>query len=71
MLPGMENSKPFPLSAMARLLRVPVAWLRSEAEAGRVPHLKAGKQLLFDAETVQRILRERATGKTKGVDDVR
>ena len=45
---------------MARRLRVPVAWLRTEAETGRIPHLKAGKVLLFDPETVERILHERA-----------
>jgi hypothetical protein len=45
---------------MARRLRVPVRWLRDEAGAGRIPHLKAGKALLFDPETVERVLRERA-----------
>ena len=45
---------------MARRLRVPVKWLRAEAEAGRVPHLKADKVFLFDPETVERVLLERA-----------
>ena len=45
---------------MARHLRVPVAWLRAEAEAGRIPHLRAGTQLLFDPATVEHILQERA-----------
>jgi hypothetical protein len=49
-----------PLSQTARLLHVPSDWLRAEAEAGRVPHLKAGKALLFDVDTVERILIERA-----------
>jgi len=48
------------IGPMARLLRVPVAWLRAEAEAGRIPHLKAVNSLLFDAETVERVLLERA-----------
>jgi hypothetical protein len=47
---------------MARYLRVPVAWLRAEAEAGRIPHVQAGKVLLFDPETVERVLLERARG---------
>ena len=38
---------------MARHLRVSVKWLRAEAEAGRVPHLKADKVLLFDPATVE------------------
>jgi hypothetical protein len=49
-----------PLGATARLLRVPAAWLRAEAEAGRIPHLRAGKALLFDADLVERLLLERA-----------
>ena len=45
---------------MARRLRVPVKWLRAEAEAGRVPCLKADKALLFDPLAVERTLLERA-----------
>jgi len=44
----------------ARRLRVPVKWLREEAEAGRIPHLKADKALLFDPEAVESVLLERA-----------
>jgi hypothetical protein len=51
---------------MARLVGVPAAWLRAEADAGRIPHLKAGKVLLFDPDTVERILLERA--QREGVD---
>ncbi len=49
-----------PLSRMARKLRVTVAWLRSEADAGRVPCLKAGNRYLFAPEAVERMLVERA-----------
>jgi hypothetical protein len=49
------------LNVLARRLGVPAHWLRQEAEAGRLPHVKAGSQLLFDAATVERILLERAT----------
>lgn len=49
-----------PLGAMAAQLRVPQKWLRDEAEAGRVPHLKAGQRLLFDAEVVEALLLKRA-----------
>jgi hypothetical protein len=45
---------------MARRLRVPVKWLREEAAAGRVPHLRADKALLFDPDAVERVLLERA-----------
>ena len=50
----------FPLRVMARRLFVPMRWLREEAENGRVPHLRAGRHLLFDPETVERVLLERA-----------
>ena len=49
-----------PLSHMARILRVPVAWLRDEANAGRVPCLRAGNRYLFVADVVERVLAERA-----------
>jgi hypothetical protein len=49
-----------PLGPTARFLRVPVAWLREEALANRVPHLRAGRQLLFDLDKVERILTIRA-----------
>jgi hypothetical protein len=65
----MEITMLMPLAAMARLLRVPARWLRAEAEAGRVPHLKAYNVLLFDPETVERLLLERA--RREGVSDAR
>lgn len=45
---------------MARRLRVPVRWLRAEAEAGRIPHVQAERVLLFDPATVETVLLERA-----------
>ena len=45
---------------MARRLRVPVRWLRAEAEAGRIPHVRAENVLLFDPGTVERVLIARA-----------
>jgi hypothetical protein len=49
-----------PVGPMARLLRVPVAWLRSEAEAGRVPCLRAGTVFLFNPCAVEQALVARA-----------
>jgi hypothetical protein len=48
------------LGPMARRLHVPVAWLRAEAEAGRVPCLRAGRAFLFDAEAVEQVIVQRA-----------
>ncbi|HYT94868.1 MAG TPA: hypothetical protein VEL76_39490 [Gemmataceae bacterium] len=54
------------LPALARRLRIPAKWLREEAEAGRIPHLKADTALLFDAELVEHVLLERARQTTTG-----
>jgi hypothetical protein len=45
---------------MARTLRVNVRWLRSEAEAGRLPAVKAERRYLFNPDAVFRVLAERA-----------
>ncbi len=52
--------KLLPAGPMARHLRVPVRWLKAEAEAGRLPHVQAERVLLFDPETVEKVLVERA-----------
>jgi hypothetical protein len=49
-----------PAGPTARLLRVPVAWLRAEAEAGRVPCLRAGNVFLFSPAAVEKELAARA-----------
>ena len=49
-----------PVGPMARRLHVPVKWLREEADAGRIPCVRAGRAYLFDPETVERVLLERA-----------
>ena len=61
MLAMLTAARLTPLSHLARRLRVPVRWLRAEAEAGRLPAVHAERQFLFDAETVERLLLERAT----------
>jgi len=49
-----------PLGPTARLLSVPSNWLRAEADAGRIPHLRAGSKYLFNVDAVERLLLERA-----------
>jgi hypothetical protein len=63
----MGQSVLLPLNETARLLRVPPKWLRAEAEAGRLPHLKADTALLFDPDLVEQLLLERA--RKEGVRD--
>jgi hypothetical protein len=57
----MESSDALlPLGPMARRLRVTASWLRAEADAGRVPCLRAGSRYLFAPSVVERVLTERA-----------
>jgi hypothetical protein len=56
----IPQSKLLPVGPMARRLRVSVKWLREEAAAGRVPHLQADRAILFDPDTLERVLLERA-----------
>lgn len=46
--------------ALARFLKVEESWVRSEAEAGRLPHVRAGDRMIFDPAAVVEALRERA-----------
>lgn len=55
-----------PLGPMSRRVRVTAGWLRAEADAGRVPCLRAGKRYLFAPEVVERVLAERAAGDPAG-----
>jgi hypothetical protein len=49
-----------PLARAARRIGVPIRWLRAEAEAGRVPCLRAGARYLFDLGALTATLAERA-----------
>jgi hypothetical protein len=53
-------SRVLPLNVMARRLRVPLSWLRAEADAGRIPCLRAGNRYLCDPEAVEAALLARA-----------
>ena len=56
------------LPALARRLKIPAAWLKEETAAGRIPHLRAGRRLLFNVEAVKRCLLARAAGDAEGGD---
>ena len=45
-----------PLNRIARALRVKVAWLKGEAEAGRIPAVQAGGRWLSTLAAVERAL---------------
>jgi len=48
------------LGHMSRRLGVTSAWLRSEADSGRIPHLLAGERYLFVPDVVIELLANRA-----------
>ena len=50
------------LRELSRRLHLPMAWLREEAAAGRIPCLKAGTKFVFDEAAVRRALLLRASG---------
>jgi len=58
----MESTCPLLVtdSQMARILRVTVRWLRAEAEAGRLPCVRAESRLLFNRAAVVETLSNRA-----------
>lgn len=69
---GMGNtttiSEPLTLARLALALRLPAQWLREQAEAGRIPCLRApGKRgrdkLLFSLSAVRRALTAMAEGR--------
>ncbi len=48
------------LPRAARRVGVTARWLRDQAEAGRVPHLRAGTRYLFDLAALTEALCSRA-----------
>ena len=57
---GMDSTKYISITELARTTGLPLAWLKDEAKAGRIPRLLVGRRLLFDPEAVDRVLAERA-----------
>ncbi len=62
----MDDTTPqlVPLRPLAKRLCLTTTWLKAEAEAGRLPHLRAGRRVLFNVDAVQQHLLHRAA---KGV----
>src|SRR5260370_25024291 len=61
MTPQTDTTQPqlVPINIAARWLSVPIKWLRDEADAGRIPRLRAGKVILCDFAAVEAALLER------------
>ncbi len=50
----------------AALLSVPATWVLAEARANRVPHVRLGRYVRFEAKELERWWQERARGPTRG-----
>ena len=48
------------LRRAATEIGVPMSWLKAQADAGRLPHLRCGRMRRFNIAEVERLLRERA-----------
>jgi hypothetical protein len=55
------NAQLVSLPALAASLRLPEDWLKAEANAGRLPHLRIGKRYRFSLAAVEAVLIARAT----------
>lgn len=50
------------LEQAAPRVGLPYDWLKAEAKAGRIPHIKAGRRILVHLDELEKALRQRATG---------
>jgi hypothetical protein len=62
-----DNQQLLSLPALAEALKLPVSWIKAEADAGRIPHLKIEKRYRFNRETVVALLADRAAHGGKAV----
>ena len=61
----MSTESPTPLldaNAASALLGVPATWVLAEARADRVPHVRLGRYVRFDADELEAWWRTRARG---------
>jgi hypothetical protein len=56
----METRRLITIRSMAARLRIPAKWLKQEAQAGRIPCLRAGTAILVSPEAVEAELVRRA-----------
>jgi excisionase family DNA binding protein len=66
---GLAVPHLLPLNRLAARLRLPSDWLRAAALAGRIPCLRVGRRLLFNAEAVERALAQIAAETRQGAAD--
>jgi excisionase family DNA binding protein len=57
----MNDSSPIGVAELAARLRLPIRWIKAEAKAGRLPHLRAGRHWLFNKQALLTHLTDRAS----------
>ena len=60
----MEYEELLNLATCAYRVGVPIRWLKTEADAGRIPCLRVGRKRLFNTDAVRRALAEQAAHST-------
>ena len=53
---------------LADHLGLPVRWLKGEVAAGRLPHIRVKRRLMFNADAVERVLLDAAARSTTRTD---
>ena len=56
---GRNPDTPVSINIAARFMQVKLAWLKEEAEAGRLPAFQAGDRWLFHLPTLERAMQDR------------
>jgi excisionase family DNA binding protein len=59
-----------PVQNAAARLGLPVSWLKAEADARRIPHVRIGRRILFNVEAVEQALLSRASRFLKSSEGV-
>lgn len=54
------SPSPIGVAELAARLKLPIRWIKVEAKAGRLPHLRVGRRLLFNLDAVNAALARRA-----------
>ena len=65
----MKTKEIISLHGLARELKLPIQWLKVEADNGRIPCLRAGRRRLFNFDAVVKVLAQRAAQGGKGDDE--
>jgi excisionase family DNA binding protein len=66
-----DDTQLLSLPSLAQALNLPKAWIKTEADAGRIPHLKVGTRYRFNRDAVVSALAERAAQSGKAADNAR